>query len=398
MKEIYGKYLSALRAFVHGTVPEKLNTEETMELLDLANINSTGGMVSYVYKSHPGLVDGQLQPIFRRRCLQEIALYAKRAELMKLLLEELDKHGIDCILFKGFVVRNYYSIPELRTFGDIDFVIRKEDREKSDRLMKQLGYEPRDTWEPAYSYRKGTEYYEIHTDVMEVDVSDKADYPGYFSHIWEHVKPSETMSGQHMLEFTPEFHFLYLLTHIAKHISNAGAGIRMYLDISFFIRHFGDTLDWAWISRELQKLQFEAFSNMVLTAVEQWFGVKSPLPLKDVPAQVMEDFLEFTLTGGIYGRVGRDKSVVFLKQQGRNEENVSKWKTLLYHGFPPAKALENKYTYLRKHRVLLPVAWVHRLADSRKEWGRFADNTKNILTADTEEVLKLKRMYKELGL
>lgn len=398
MKEIYSTYLSALRAFVHGTAPSELKAEEANGLLNLAKIHSTGGILCYTYTANPSSTDPQLLPFLRKQCWQEIALYTKRAELLKLLLEELDKNGIDCILFKGFVVREYYSVPELRTFGDIDFVIRKEDREKSDQLMKRLGYEPRDTWEPAYSYLKGTEYYEIHTSVMEIDVSDKADYPAYFSHIWEHVQPSAAMGKPHILEFTPEFHFLYLLTHIAKHISSSGAGIRMYLDIAFFLKHFGDRLDWQWIAEELKTLRFEDFSNVVLTAVEQWFGVKSPLPLTPISAQVLEDFLEFTMEGGIYGRAGRDKSIVFLKQQGRNEEDVSRLKTLLYHAFPPANAIQNRYPYLQKHRILLPVAWVHRLAGSRKEWGRFADNTKNILTADEEAVLKLKRIYKEIGL
>lgn len=398
MKEIYNKYLSALRAFVQGTGPENINAAELKDLLELAAINSTRGIVCYAYMSHTDRIKPELLAPLRKQCYQEITLYARRAEQMRQLAAELDSHGIDCIYFKGFVVRDYYPVPELRTFGDVDFVIRKADREKSDALMKTLGYEPRDTWEPAYSYLKGTEYYEIHTDVMEVDVSDKADYTEYYSHIWEHTQPANVVNLPHAMEFTPEFHFLYLLTHIAKHISGSGAGIRMYLDIAFFILHFGNALDWQWISRELKVLQFETFANMVLTAVQQWFGVESPLPLKVVEPQILEDFLEFTLEGGIYGYVGRDKSLVFLKQQDRNDEDISKIKTLMYHAFPPVKSMKNRYAYLQKHPWLLPAAWIHRLAISHKEWGRFAGHTKQIIAAEPEEVLKLKRIYKEIGL
>lgn len=64
---------------------------------------------------------------------------------MNQLIHQLDAHQIDHLLFKGFIVRDYYTpCPELRTFGDIDFVIRKEDRQKCDELMKELGYEPQD--------------------------------------------------------------------------------------------------------------------------------------------------------------------------------------------------------------------------------------------------------------
>lgn len=398
MKEIYLKYVAALRAFVQGTAPEPATAEELNELLSLAAINSTAGIVCNSYMAHPDKVARDVFSFLRKQCMGEVVLYSRRAEQMKLLVEKLDQNGIDCLLFKGFIVRDYYSVPELRTFSDIDFVIRREDREKCDALMQELGYELRENWEPVYSYLKGTEYYEVHTDVMEIDVSDKTDYVAYYSHIWEHVQPSTAVKKPHALEFTPEFHFLYLLTHIAKHINGSGAGIRMYLDIAFFIKHFGNTLDWHWISGELKTLCFEDFANMTLTAVEKWFGVAGSLELRPIPEQTMEDFLEFTLEGGIYGRVGRDKSLVFLKQQGRNDEDVSKFKTLMLHAFPPVKSLENRYTYLQKHKWLLPAAWVHRFFGSSKEWGRFADHTKNIISADSEEVLKLKRIYKEIGL
>ncbi|MBO5128761.1 MAG: nucleotidyltransferase family protein [Oscillospiraceae bacterium] len=392
------KYLSALRSFVQRTAPEPVRAEEWDSLISLAHINSTVGILCSVYMNHPDRIPAELRPPLRRLCHQEIALYAQRSDLMRQLAAEFDRNGIDFILFKGFVVRDYYPIPEFRTFSDVDFVIRRADRERSDVLMKSLGYEPRDTWEPVYSYLRESEYYEIHTDVMEIDVSDKADYVNYYSHIWEHVRPAQVVGLNHALEFTPEFHFLYLLTHIAKHISASGAGIRMYLDLAFFIRHFGDSIDWNWIRGELEKLCLTDFANVALSAVERWFGVESPIVPEPVAEEVMEDFLEFTLSGGVYGYVGRDRGTVFLKQQNRNEEEVSRFKTLMYHAFPPAKVLTNKYTYLEKQRWLLPVAWAQRLIDSRKEWGRFAGHTKDILTADEEKVLKLKRIYKEIGL
>lgn len=398
MKEIYSKYISALGSFVQGTAPEPVDIQEMNELLNLAAINSTTGILCNAYMAHPDRAHRDMLPFLRKQCMGEVILYSRRAEQMKLLMEKLDQNGIDCLLFKGFIVRDYYPVPELRTFSDIDFVIRREDREKCDALMKELGYEPRENWEPVYSYLKENEYYEIHTDVMEIDVSDKADYVEYYSHIWEHVRPSTVVKRSHMWEFTPEFHFLYLLTHIAKHICGSGAGIRMYLDIALFIKHFGSTIDWQWIRGELEKLRLQDFANMTLAAAKEWFGVDSPLDLRPIPEQTMKDFLEFTLEGGIYGRIGRDKSLVFLKQQDRNDEEVSKFKTLMFHAFPPVKSMENRYTYLQKHKWLLPAAWVHRFFGSSKEWGRFADHTKNIISADSEEVLKLKRIYKEIGL
>lgn len=398
MNEFYEKYLCALRSFLWGTAPERLGPQELEDMLALAKNHSTSGIVCYVYMSHPELVAPETLGVLRRQCLGQISLYGSRAELAKLLAQELDKSGMDFILFKGFVVRDYYPVPELRSFGDVDILLHREDRQKSDALMLSLGYTRHDDWEPSYSYRKGQEYYELHSRVIGFDVSDKADYVGYFTGIWEHTRPAQVVSLPHARELTPEFHFLYLLAHIAKHISASGAGIRMYLDLAFFIRHFGRDLDWDWVAGELEKIRLADFANVALTAVERWFSVDSPLPLRQLSEEILEDFLEFTLSGGVYGYVGRDKGTVFLKQQARNEESVSKFRTLMYHAFPPAQVLENKYAYLESRPWLLPVAWLQRFSDRRKDWGRFASHTRDILNADEEKVLKLKRIYKEIGL
>ena len=398
MKEIYTKYLGILRSFVQETVPEKLESAEQKEVLELARINSTAGIVSYVWMSCSGVVDPALRGNLRRLCLAEISLYAQRVELAKLLAAELDKNGIDHILFKGFVVRDYYPVPELRSFGDVDIVIRKEDRQKSDEMMIALGFQRKEDWEPSYSYVRGTEYYELHSRVIGFDVSDKADFVEYFSHIWDYARPACVVHLAHTWELKPEFHFLYLMTHIAKHISRSGAGVRMYLDMAFFIKHFGASLDWEWVARELEKLNLTDFAAVALSAVECWFGVANPMPLKKISDDVLGDFTEFTISGGVYGYVGRDQGEMFLKQQNRNEENVSRFKTLLHHAFPPAEVLMNKYAYLERRPWLLPAAWGQRFVDKRKEWGRFADSARMVLCADEEKVRKLKRIYKEIGL
>lgn len=399
MKQEYKDYIAFLKAFVQEERPELSENPIWPGILHYANINNTIGIIGYILMLYKDLTDSNIKSITRRQCMQQIAIFSSRAEQMNQLIHQLDAHQIDHLLFKGFIVRDYYTpCPELRTFGDIDFVIRKEDRQKCDELMKELGYEPQDNWEPVYSYKRNTEYYEIHTDVMEVDVSDKANYREYYSHIWEHVVKRSQDSTSYSYEFAPEFHFLYLLTHIAKHISVSGAGIRMYMDIAFFVKHFRDTIDWQWIAEQLKVLQFEDFANITLNAVERWFGVTSPLPLRKLSDEIMDDFTAFTLEGGVFGQIGRDKNVVFLKRQDRNDESVSRIKTLIFHAFPPVSSMENRFTYIQKHHWLLPIAWIHRLISNHASWSRYADHAKGIMNADAEEVLKLKRIYKEIGL
>lgn len=385
--------LRVLRGFVQGEDPGPF-AGDWQQLLELAAMHSVTGILGHSVMSWPHADSAALAQPLRRQCLQTMALFSQRADAMARLSEALSAEGIDHLLFKGYVVREYYPIPELRTFGDIDFLIRPADRETCDALMRQWGFEPKENWEPVFSYRRGAEYYEIHSHVLETDISERADYREYFSRVWDHAEP---LRG-HAYVLKPEYHLLYLLTHIAKHIHGSGAGARMYLDLAFFIKHFGDRLDWAWFRGELEKLNFYDFTNMAFTFVRREFGVESPIPLRAVEEQTYQDFVSFTMAGGTFGKFGRDSAVIQLKNQDIHAENVSRGKTLLHRFFPPASQIERRYTYLQGRHWLLPAAWVHRVIKNRDLIGRRVQEAQDIVTADAEEVLKLKRIYQEIGL
>lgn len=385
--------LRVLRGFVQSEDPGPFDGDWT-ELLTLSGVHSVQGILGHSVMTYPHPDSAPLARQMRQQCMQTMLLFSHRADAMGRLRTLLDGAGIDHLLFKGYVVREYYPVPELRTFGDIDFLIRREDRARCDALMLEQGFEPKGDWEPVYGYIRGNEYYEIHTEVLEVDVSDQADYRAYYRQVWDYAQPV----GGHGYVLKPEFHLLYLLTHIAKHISSSGAGIRMYLDIAFFIRHFRDSLDWAWFTAEAEKLRFTDFVNMTFSLVERCFGVASPIPLRPVEEQVLADFIDFTMEGGTFGKIGRDSAVIQLKKQDRNEESISRGKTLLHRVFPSAATIARRYTYLQRRPWLLPVAWIDRLIRNRELLGQRIQESRDILTADEEEVLKLKRIYKEIGL
>lgn len=387
-------YLNLLKCFVWDSDPEPFPDDlDWNALLNLSSIHSDTGILGYMLMKHPALAPEML-PTMRKKCLQTISLSARRAERMEKLIGRLDANGIDHLLLKGFVVRNIYCVPELRTFGDIDFLIRLEDRSKCDALMMGSGFERGTDWEPVFSYKKGIEYYEVHSDVMEVDISDKADYKGYFKRVWERAY----LRNGHTWLPDKEFHLLYLLTHIAKHISGAGAGMRMYLDIALYVKRYRNEIDWEHFCGELEVLKFNKFVNTVFYAVEQWFGVESPIPLFSMDEKLMADFLDITLGGGVFGFAGLDLGVNDLKKELRNGQDADKGKTLLNRMFPSAARIESRYTYLQGRHWLLPVAWVHRFLRTREKWGQHMAEAKSIMRADEEKALRLKRMHEEIGL
>lgn len=389
------KYLlHLLGVFLRGEKPESEDALDWDKLVQLAYIHSIVGILGYMTMTYPICPDPHRAAALRRLCLNTILQFAQRGELMEQLGRELNAWGIEHIVMKGYVLRECYPVPELRTFGDIDLVIHPEDREACDTLMRELGYRVKADWEPVYSYIRNEEFYEIHTEIMEVDVSEKAGCRAYFRTMWDHTVPA----GGCCRRFKPEFHFLYMLTHIAKHVTGSGAGLRMYLDVAAFVRHSGTALDWQHVRRELVELGLENFANVVLTLVRDCFGVESPIPLTAVDAEVMEAFLEFTVKGGVFGKTARDSGTVSLKNQSREEGETSRTATLVRRLFPTVQSIQTRYTYLQDKPWLLPAAWIHRLIKTKSAWRAHAEEAQSILTADKSEVQKLTDLYKEIGL
>ena len=393
MQKEYNYLLHLLRAFINGTVPEKREDIDWNNLITLAGIHQVQGMVGYLSMQYKLCSEPQMAMALKQECLRCFSLQTIRASQMERLIKLMNEEQINHLLFKGYLVKEYYPVPELRTYGDIDFVIQQKDREKSHQLMLKHGYTLKTDWEPVFSYYKDSEFYEIHTNVMEIDVSNKADYKGYFSRIWEHVVKQD----EYTWHFTPEFHFIYLLTHIAKHIHGAGAGIRMYMDIACFVKHFEDSIDWQYVKNELQNICLYDFACTVFTAVEEWFAVKAPMEFEPVPEEVVEEFTKFTLEAGIFGHVNRDVAVNKLKHE-EDASQMTRVKSIVNRLFPDAQSISTRYTYLQKRPWLLPVAWVHRLFKTSGEWKHHAYEAQNIMSTDSGEVNRLRKLQKDIGL
>lgn len=385
----YKFLLNILKSFLHKKSPEVVENVDWMNLIHLAQIHNVAGILGYMSMSHPICPDEGVKSMLRKNCLVTMAIYSQRAQLAKDLFAIFADNDIRFCPMKGIEVRRLYPVPELRSFSDVDFLIYPEDRDKAHKLMKELGFEVKNDWEPVYSYLKDTEFYEIHTQLVEVDISEKADYLGYFAKAWEHTKEVSPCRYR----FTREFHFVYLITHIAKHVQGSGAGVRMYLDIAAYILRYGTDVDWAWIFRELKNLHLYDFTCSVLSCVESWFDVTCPEPFEHISKTTLDNFQKYTLEAGVFGKYQRETGLASLKKQSGSRLSV-----LMKRAFPKADQIEARYTYLQDKPYLLPVAWVHRFFKTDISLKDHAKEAKTILTADQTQVQRLKDICKDIGL
>lgn len=378
--------LELLRAFIYGEEPKLSGKSNIEELLKFAYRQKLLGIFAYMNK-HWSLFDSKKAKSLDAAYYSALFESTVRCSKFLKLSEFLSENEIEHMPVKGYYIRELYPVKELRSFGDIDILIHEKDRKRCDSLMKSLGYTVKNDWEPTYSYIKDDEYYEIHTNLFDVRLKDRADMTEYFSSAWLHAKKD---SG---LRFVPdtEFHLIYIICHLAKHLSTGGAGIRMYLDVALYILRYDSVISWERTEEEFKKLGLERFFHTVLSAVNEWFYVKASCDFENFGEELSE-LLEFTLDSDIFGH-SRDNSAIKLRGEER-----SKKRTALKILFPPAEQLENRYTFLKRSRILLPLAWIVRVF---KNFGLIPKKIKelvNLKKAEISEVESFDSFMREIGL
>ena len=82
----------------------------------------------------------------------------------------------------------------------------------------------------------------------------------------------------------------------------------------------------------------------------------------------------------------------------QSETSVSRIRQILTMTFPSAGKIQARYTYLQDKPWLLPAAWVHRLVKNRDRFGNRTLEIKQIISADKEEVRRLQKLMRSIGL
>lgn len=367
-----------LRAFVLDTAPN-LSEADRNTLLRTAEMQNLVPVLAYMNKKHHLFSDDMLNTHLTRQLRQTIFVHTQRYAAFEALSRILSDGGIDHMPVKGWYLRELYPAAELRTFGDIDVLIRKEDRKTVHELMVSRGYAVKTDWEPTYTYARGAELYELHTNLMDASLDDRSDLPAYFADAWSHARLVEGRC------YAPElsFHFLYTLCHLAKHLYGGGAGLRMYLDAALFIRAHNDTLDWPVIRGEMEKLGLSKFLDTVLTCCESWFGVTAGCGFARVEA--CGELLTYVLDADLFGKL-RDHAVVDMRNRRTDADSDGRQSAIRRLLFPSYKALVKRYTYIEGRKWLIPVALVHRAAVNLTNLTDRTDRIRSIASTDRAQV------------
>ena len=220
---------------------------------------------------------------------------------MKLLKE----NQIEALAFKGPALSQMaYGDITLRQYVDLDVLVKKEDIDKIDTLLKDRGYqhiwkltaEQEKIWRKCnhdlglYHPKNGV-HFEMHWSLLDEDYPMQIDLDS----IWENPQTIK-INTQEIQTFPTEELLLYLCIHGSKHLWER---IEWIKDIDLLIRKKGingEDIDWEKVVKQAENSGFETMIYLGLSLAKQLF--ETPLP-KEITVHISDRKVLYTLSNFI---------------------------------------------------------------------------------------------------
>ena len=225
MTDDKSQFLYLLNCFLNGKAPKNKNYD-WQGIYKLSSIHNMTAIITQTAKllQKEYQPSGEIRSAFNQQLGLSLLDYDKKCSALDKIKSVLNDSTIDYIIVKGAVLNNFYPIPQLRTSGDIDIILRSNSFDDDTAVLINQGV--RLVHDDYY-----TKTFEI--DGCDIEMHRTADVNNeYFNDIFSlcTVKGCEYVLDDYN-------HLLYIVCHLCKHLAYTGAGVRMLADIDAFVRN-----------------------------------------------------------------------------------------------------------------------------------------------------------------
>lgn len=290
-------------------------------------------LASYLYFVYPN------NQAFKRIYFGATLIQEKFFYIQNELTRIFNENNIDHYFLKGSVISSLYPDVALRSRGDIDIVVRKDDYKRAKQILSSNDFIYQEEAFHHSEYLKNNMLVELHRELFDPSFT----FYNYFNDTFKDT----AKIVDNLYKLNENRHFLFALCHLDKHLVNQGEGIRYLLDFYYMLKKW--PLDLVYITTELKNLGlYDLFVNICdairIITNEDFLNIKANGEL----------LINYMLNDGIHGKQSDDvKSFTISKE--------SKFKYFLNLLFLPKKEERQKlYPRLSKSILLYPILLIHR--------------------------------------
>ena len=364
MEKYQEQIIDLLNSSIHDTKP-KLDYSKNInwdKIIEESNAHSVTGLLYPALKKYDNSkLDIDVLNSLKKSTFISAVQQSKHIKETAKILELFNKNNIPVIVLKGLVIRNYYPMPDLRTMCDSDVIIHKEDLEKVRTLLLNEGFREEEDAGHHIAFFKFGFNLEVHWTLA--NETFRKGQECFQEHIWNDARKIQ-VDGVDTLALSLEDQALHFCAHMASHMAISGFGVRQLADLVLLVEHEGKNINWNNFIEKAKKSGLYKFSLGMFKVCNYLFNMEIPKELNDGnnDEEVIKLVVDDIFTGGVYGQ--RDLSFTFRAQVGYDIEDDSTFsmiKRYIEIILPPPSKLSDRYVYAKKHKILLPVAWIHHI-------------------------------------
>lgn len=349
----------------HEPVLPQLTSDDWYSLYIEAREHGVHLMIANLLKKHNIVIGDEETTKVCNNVLFVTALY-HQASITKMpeIFDKLKENNIEIVIVKGWYFKTLYPNPSLRVMGDVDFLVKKEDLDKTGDVLKSIGYtlhdESHSEMHHMYTHPKHITL-EVHFSLLGSTFSDEQ---RVFDEIVRKEKTTKTINSQKYFVPSDVNHAVYCCIHMMNHLRSSGFGLRNLCDLVLLIKN-SEQYGWDEFFEKTKMMQINNFARAILSICHKYLGLEISIEytnyINSLDKDKIDRLRDDILRSGEFGI--KDKEYLLSKTLAEYHLNSKTAKNGKFSNFlfPSNKKLNHVYGYAKKYGVLLPVAWIHRL-------------------------------------
>lgn len=283
--------------------------------------------------------------------------FYKILEEQKKLLEILKSHQIPVVILKGTAAAIYYPHPELRTMGDIDFLVPMEQAEETYQLLINSGYNlegEKDECDMHIGLEKNKIRLELHRYFGRFDSIEEMEKMQ--SLLRDGMKNADVTScaGEMVVMLPPLENGLALLNHTMKHM-RGGIGLRHVIDWMMYVKCYLTDEYWNQEFESVAK-QFgmDSYARIITRTCQLYLGLPEEdiTWCKNVDENICRQFIDYVMCRGNFAKKEQDVNSKVIKAFSECDTIVD-WINRLQ------KSGEYHWKAIQRYPILKSLAWIY---------------------------------------
>lgn len=343
-----------------------LNTNENIlwkDILEECKIHNIESLVYYgIHSNTLKTIDKETLEVWKKQTFMCNIYQINHIKQISNILSIFNDKNIPVIVLKGLVIRDLYPRPELRTMGDADLLVHKYDLDIVDQILKSNGYNEICRHGFHIAYCKGNSHVEVHWTI-----SDEEKWIGletFTDEVWKNAI-EVNIGDSKSLSMNYEDLLFHLIIHKANHLKSSGFGIRQICDVALLVDKKREDINWNEFICKVKRSKVDKFAMIILEICNKLFEIEFPKELEYMRVKddtYVDILIDVIFSNGVHGKTNKISSIAKYFSDSSKKDNFITGFTNMY--FPAQDKLTNRYSYAKKNKLFLPIAWIHRLLNA----------------------------------